>query len=496
MTASAAFREAFMNAGSKEAFEFSSIDARLMRYDLFWALYDGSAYRSIHNWATKLKTDYGLYKYIRNIYNPSYRLIDFWQTHLMGGSLDPAAGDGKGVPSALPIETDNDALRDAISTLWQASGWQVNKDIYTLRGSLMGDVALKVCDDPERSQVYMSVVHPGTIRDVTLDTQGNVKGYTITETRYDPRPNTTNKVTYTETAERGEGESVIFKTFLNNAPYAWNPEQGEQWEEPYGFIPLVMVQHNNVGLDYGWSELQPGLGKFREVDDQASLLNDQIRKTVNPMWLFSGIGKPDATPTPGETTKTATRPEPGREETIALYAAVGGDAKALVAPIDIANVLTNIKNLQEEIERDYPELQMDIWNAGGDTSGKALRVARQRTEAKVNQRRTNYDDGLKRAQQMAVAIGGFRGYEGYSTFGLESYKAGNLEYLIGKRPVFAVDTLDDLERDAAFWGVADKVKVASGNAGLKVWLKGKGWSDENIKAVVEAPENALVIGGA
>jgi hypothetical protein len=126
---------------------------------------------------------------------------------------------------------------------------------------------------------------------------------------------------------------------------------------------------------------------------------------------------------------------------------------------------------------------MDIWQAGGDTSGKALRVARQRTETKVNQRRPNYDDGLKRAQQMAVAIGGFRGYEGYEGFGLGSYAAGDLEHHLAKRPVFAVDTLDDLERDQAFWAVAGQVKAAGGAGALALWLKQRGWSEEQVKAV-------------
>ncbi|GAG44503.1 unnamed protein product, partial [marine sediment metagenome] len=49
---------------------------------------DQSAYRDIHTWATAYRKQYALYKYIRPIYNPSYRLGEFWKTHLFGGLLD------------------------------------------------------------------------------------------------------------------------------------------------------------------------------------------------------------------------------------------------------------------------------------------------------------------------------------------------------------------------------------------------------------------------
>src|SRR5438132_4867196 len=99
MSASAAavqaFRESYLSADTLQPFEFSHYPARQLRYAVYWSLYENSAYRNIvHSWATKLKSDLGLYKYIRNIYNPSFRLGSFYQTYLMGGALDPDAGDG------------------------------------------------------------------------------------------------------------------------------------------------------------------------------------------------------------------------------------------------------------------------------------------------------------------------------------------------------------------------------------------------------------------
>ena len=54
-----------------------------------------------------------------------------------------------------------------------------------------------------------------------------------------------------------------------------------------------------------------------------------------------------------------------------------------------------------EIEKDYRELHLDENLAIQTGSSRAIRVARQKTEAKVIQRRPGYDDALVRADQIA-----------------------------------------------------------------------------------------------
>ena len=114
--------------------------------------------------------------------------------------------------------------------------------------------------------------------------------------------------------------------------------------------------------------------------------------------------------------------------------------------------------------------------------GASLWLARQRAEAKVIDRRPNYDSALVRAQQMAVAIGGMRGYDGYKGFSLGSYAAGNREHSIAERPVFAKDPLDDAERAAAEFA-AVKAAVDAGLA-PEVALRELGWSEEKINEAV------------
>ena len=130
-----AFREEYVASSEIEIENFIDPEARKIRYDILWAQYENTVYRSIHAWAGTYKTRYALYRYIRNIYNPAYRLGEFWKAHTWGGPLDPEAGE----EGALPIETTNKNIRPPIADIWQWSNWATRKDIVTLQGAIYGD---------------------------------------------------------------------------------------------------------------------------------------------------------------------------------------------------------------------------------------------------------------------------------------------------------------------------------------------------------------------
>ena len=472
-----AFREAYLTAPVVDTLDWSEQKARRLRYAMLWAQYEQTSYRNAHAWATAYRKQYSLYKYVRPIYNPAYRLGEFWKAHLFGGLLDTEAGDA----GAIPIETENETLREAIADLWKYSRWPVQKDILTVRGAILGDAAIQVVDDVRRKKVYLSLLHPGTIEYVEKDPFGNVKAYGLKEERADPRKDV-GSVIYAEQISRS-GDLVVYKTFLNGEPYAWpdNTDRTGQavatWSEPYTFIPLVVIQHNDVGLDWGWSELHPIRGKVQEADELASMFSDQVRKTIDPLWLMKGMKK--ATLTMSGASATTARPDPGREEIQAIWnVPVDGEAEAMVAKLDLENVLMHLNAIVEEIERDVVELGTDIHTASGDASGRALRVARQPVVAKVTQRRANYDAAMVAAHQMGVAIGGFRGYYPFS---LDSYAAGDLDHTVADRPVFEEDALDKIEIDAAFWSAAGQAIKAG--LPLKVYLAEAGWDDERISTI-------------
>lgn len=476
MNAIRAFREEFVTSGQTGVSDsdFTSFDARKVRYAILWSFYENDVYRLVHDWATTYKTRYGLYKYTRSIYSPAYRLGEFYKSHIWGGSLDDEAMP-KG---ALPIVTQNEVIRPAIAQLWTWSNWGINKDITTLKGAVLGDAIIRVIDDTAARKVYLEYVNPATVESLDVDVFGNIKGYTIIETRTNPVGG--RDCEYKEIVTR-EGQQVVYRTYLNGSPYEWNGQAAE-WAEDYGFVPMVHVEHNNVGSDWGWSEMHPARSKIHEVDDLASMLSDQMRKTINPVWLMAGMKKDENNKTIKPSDASGRQPEPGREQIPMLYASdPNAKPHPMVAEIDFAGVISHITEILKELERDYPELKFDALRAAGELSGTALRIARQPAETKVNQRRGNYDNGLVRAQQMALTIGGLRNYDGFP-FNLDSYANGALNHSIGNRSVFSVDPIDKLAEDTAFW-LAAKGAVEAGYP-LELFLMDAGWEDKRVKRFV------------
>lgn len=502
-----AFREPFLLSDPiKVAItgDFNDFESRRLRYAIYWTFFENTAFATIHNWSKTYKVEAGLYEYIRNIKNPSYQLGEFWKSHLWGGELDREAGDGKEIPSALPLATDNELLRPAIAQVWKWSNWQLLKDLATLWGTVLGDVGLIVADDTEKGKVCIRVIHPGTIKAIEKDGYGNVKAYTIQEYRQDPESTTEKVVTYTEEATR-EGEMVIYRTYRDKNLYAWpgqfgteldrsgKPRLVAEWEHPYGFVPLVMVQHNNVGLDWGWSEIHPMRSRIQEVDDLASKLSDQIRKEIDPFWLFSGVPKPSTTPEASKPTLTGTsllnRPMLGREAVNVLYATdPAAKAQPLVGDLDIEQASAYISGILDDLKQNCPEL-MNLFETGNDPSGRAIRITRQPVETKVKQRRANYDDALVRIQQMAVSIGGYRQYDAFKGFGLDSYDNGDLEHSIGDRPIFPPDPIDKVEQDNLFWQGA--ASATGAGMTLEAYLRDAGWSDERLVTLLNSEEYKL-----
>lgn len=492
LAAISTFKETYVSPGddSSAQIDFHSYQGRRLRYSLYRALYDNSVYRARpHVWSAQFRQTYGLYKYIRNIEAPTSELVTFWQTHLYGGALDMDAGDGTGTPSAIPILTDQQSLRPAIAQIWQWSNWATKKDTLALLGARDGDVGIRIIDDVRRKKVYLKLLDPMNVTSIELDPFGNVQGYTFEELR--AHPTTGKSCVYKEVVTR-DGDNVLYQTQLDDMVFAWPGNEDAAghpraaWSEPYGFVPLVWLNHIDTETEFGLSELHAGLPIFRELDDIGSALDDQIRKAVNSPWLLAGVTDPKiakkADPSIPSATPTATNPEPGRQEQPLLYGPAGATATPLVFPLDIAGVNARVESLHGRLRSRYPELDEDAATSSGDASGRALRVMRQKAEVKVNLRRAVYDDATVRAQQMAVAIAGMRRLKGFTGFTLDSYSSGALDHRIGARPVFAVSTLDEIEEDTAFWGAASQA-VGAG-ADLAGYLKDKGWDTKRITVVV------------
>ena len=480
-----AYNATFLTSAESAAYVWDSQSARLLRYQMGWSFFEGNQYEALQSFSQGMKTQKALYKYVRNIYNPSAQLANFYTKTIWRGGLDIDTAEHGAIPIDFGYEgIDEQALAAAIITAWANSNWNVNKNVHVLHGTTMGDTALYIRDDVEKQQSRIETLHPSLIKAAELDNMGYVKSYVIEEQRRDANGNSSQ---YRETAEHGEGETIIFRTYRNGGLYAWEGNEDAQgtpraeWEEPYGFIPLILTQHINVGHDYGMSEAQPFWDKINEINDQASLLNDQVRKAVRPFKLanFKKAASEIGFSTP---TATTTNTMPGREIEDIVY--VDKDAATItpiVTPLDIAAVAANIEQMWEKLADDLPEIRKDIWSTDSGASGKSIMAARGIVEGKVEERRTNYDNGIVRALQMCIAIGGWRGYEGFDGYDLASYKAGKMDFSVKERPVFPKSEEQEDAEKAAFWAtVGTAIQSSQGMLTFEMIAKDFGWSDEKI----------------
>jgi hypothetical protein len=510
------FRRGWLNAdtlreagGLGDFDTYTQYDARKFRYDLFWAFYQNNTFQAMtHAWSPTLKAQFGLYKHTRNIFCPGKRLGDFWGTYVYCGELDPLMGDGRSAPSSIPIEGATKATRNALAHVTHDSRWQVKKETWTRDGGVYGDNAIKIVDDPIRRKVTMKVVHPGHVKWCDRDDAGRVRSYILEEQRYDPRrvpfqdinpildPRSLERqVTYNEECFV-DGDEVVYRTFLNGALFDWRRFSGDgqecpaEWRVPYTCVPLILNQHQDINLDYGMGEFHSLISKVFEVDDLASGLGDQARKVIRSPWVIWGIrdgtfkqqqwspsGNPDD-PSWGRGSPAGDR----QNLSIITSPDPTGRAQSLVADLPIQDLGLHIERINEEIERDYPELQMDIW-ASADVSGRALREARKRVVTKVQARRAPYDLALAEAYKIALYIQSVRGYEG-AVSGVEHCDDPRIALAIGHRAVFQPDPLDDLEEDSAFWGVIN-TSVTAG-VPLRFALAEQGWDETKLNELDKA----------
>lgn len=472
-----------------DALKWDSYDQRVRRYELFTAFVTSTVYSDIYRHARTRMDAAQLYKFTRSIYNPSARLIDLYASFVYGGALDMEHLTG----GALPIITDNDALIDALRQVYQWSRLAELKTLYVRDGAQHGDAPIKVIDDPERGKVRLELLDPRKLRHVEFDAVGNVKAAVIEYEREDaldaavfvpganglhPLERTAQSYTYTEIIDHDPTDDALirFRTYKNGEPFAFTQdEDGEdvaEWSEPYGFVPLVIAGHKATTKHWHRNAFDSVIPGIDTANDAASLLLDQVRKSTNPIWAFIGVSggtldlsvdKKDAVPF--------------------VKLPTGGDAKPLVFPLDITGALEHLRELLKEIERNAPELALQrIRESSGSLTAPGVRTAYSDAIGRIEEARGSYDGGLVRALQMAVTIGGYRGYDSFASFGLDSYAAGDLDFYVKDRPVIS-DELTSEQRITALQSVGNSPAPVQ-----RLILKEMNFSDADIDDVLAEAE--------
>ena len=221
-------------------------------------------------------------------------------------------------------------------------------------GACLGDVLVEVTDDVDRGKVGTEVRWPGFITDLDLDSQGNVKGYSL---QYDAQDDDGKSYIYKKSVD-----VEAFRFFKDNEPfdYSGDAQLGSSYENPYGFVPAVWAKHTDLGGDHGAPAMR-NLGKWDTLNESASLIHNYIRKvTQAPIVLVGGNTMNAVT---AETKEGATRGAADSlgasyaDEQFKLLRGPDG-ANVLTIPLDIEQAYGEIDRQVAEIEADHPELTM------------------------------------------------------------------------------------------------------------------------------------------
>lgn len=442
---------------------WDTLDARMGRYSLNTTYYNNKAYKNIKKLiAAHLNRPRRLYRNTRGVYNPVSRLVQLYVAKLYGGELDYDNLE----EGAIPIRQADDKLRDAIRQLWIWSNWATKKSLYGRLGTKLGDVALKVVDEPLKGRVRLEVVHPGKIKYAEVDAYGDVQmivfEYPDWEQVGDPVKNIQyRQYLYTEVITPDE-----FQTFKNGKPHGYYADDSgiaqPRWDNEYGFVPVSLNQHIDEGKQWGATPFHTAIDKIDELNEEASLLNDQIFKAITPVWAFPGVAATQKVSIKPESTKSG---ESDKDQLPVLYLPEGaGQPYPMIGQINIADTIGNITGLLREIERDMPELSLHMLREGGNLTAPGVRAGYSDASDRILEARGNYDSALVKAQKMAIAIGGMRGYRNMEPYDLSALEFDDdIQHYIGNRPVIP-DTLSRREEfevlrdaDAPTWLVLTKL---------------------------------------
>lgn len=471
---------------------------RRNRYEMLWHYYENSIFDALLVWA-QYKSLHGLYHQIRSIYNPTRRLCDFYAGAVYPGVLsEDGAHLPDGVPLAIPLAKDMPLeLKSAVAQFWQWSNWQSGKNLMVRFGAVSGSVLVEVNDDLERGVVSATIWWPGFVRDLELDSSGNVLSYALEYVVLDPSK-ANGSYLY-----RKEADKDGFRTYMDDHPWSFEGQPHEN-ENPYGFCPAVWVKHKDLGQDFGAPAIHGVIGLVDEVNSLVSHAHDGVHKQINQPFVAWSSGKltklgerakqpSSATDYSGDITNIAAQ----REKVLFLEGPPDGRIDSLVGTIAPDKAIPFLEKLLAEIEDQKPELTLykQLRSMQQVTGPGAQRMIGD-AAAPFYEAQANYDLQSIKLFQMAVAIAGWRAASGdwgtslnrqqlkFAPFGLDSYEAGQLDFAIAPRPLVPITGQEHWD-EVASQGQAINAMVTAGIPLETTLVRDFGWTEEEV-AEIEA----------
>lgn len=416
---------------------YDTWEARQARSDLLDAYVDGTVYSSEQPFSESLKAANRLYRFIRDTHSPVKIATDLIAANVYQGTVDYRNLS----TGALPFQYDNKALEEPLRLTLRSSNFGQQLGAYTRDAAVKGDGVWWVVDDPDSRRIRIELIDPLTVRHKESDEAGNVKACVLEYDVEDPLDLDPRQFDPKRLASALQKRKTRTHTLTVDQDWFTRYIDGAQvarWPNIYGLVPLKCGSFEKGPGEWGKSAFYASLGKINEINDAQALLNDTIRRVIEPLLVAKNIT--------AETTVTPQRDERTGIITLYIQSAPGVEAEIvpLTIPVDVAAASANIDRLERALERDLPILALPKMREMGErVTGPGVQAGLSDAIGMIQMARKSLDTALVGAVQIAITMGAVRGYDGYRAFSLNSYDRGEMELALKERPVIA----DQLTKD-------------------------------------------------
>lgn len=360
---------------------------------------------------------------LAGLYNPVGAAVDLY-LNVFGGAFG----------RDIQVEASNPAMVAALDQIWKWSNMTIEKQPLCRLAAMHGTVGLRIVARPDR--VYLKVEHPRIIRDKEEDDRGNV---TAIQLEYDVTTGLAEAAkTITIREELTKAEIRTYRMQGDIAtPYDLQAMQDggplSAYPNALGVVPYVVLRHEHIGEAWGRNAFYRARTPLDRLNALISHIHTQIHRHVRAKWLVAAGGDP---PTEFDLT----------DMTIAYVNTRGGSSapviQPMIAPLNLADAIAEARLAIELIEDLLPELKATQGKFLSGQSGETIAMLRKPAEDRILLARSNYEDALIRAQQIAASWGVLYGLWDLGT-GTQSreaadsaYRSGAEDHAFVTRPVF------------------------------------------------------------
>lgn len=412
--------------------------------------------------------------------NPANRVVEFYVPHIW--------------PEAEEIESDNEALVEAIEKVWKWSNWD-ERGLYAARSfAMLGDLFIKVHGEAREgrdARVFYQVIEPEEVTDFETDLRGYLTWILIEVEKVrrgdgGKAPRTYwaceewDKATQTHTTWETDSRGDNRRANVTTTPFS-----------AYGidFIPIGQAQFRDVGQKRGHGAFTHAIDKIDEANRSATRLHQMLYRHNDAIWALQSAGRTGLSGTVAAPRIVSAGGLPGGPPGDDDPVLIGGESvvrlpggtelQSLVPNINYEQALAVLSAHMRELEYDLPEMGFyQLREQQGEVSGVALRLLMGPALEKAQEARRHGHALLERLDEMAITIGRALRIPEFLAVG-GSYEDGDWEHGFDLREIIPMSSAEQAAVDMAVAQAA--IEQQASGLSEKWTLRDRGFSDEEIE---------------